>query len=163
MAFLSTQHQAAERHNSGAIQIKAGDGCAPRRGEADQLGEVLVPSKVLTPVVAARVVERHDNTRFGVGAFREGALGAITAKTRQRQILQGVCATKSQGLDVVNGKWAGGTRGRSEAVLAAAVRTPEDLLTASLGQVTAHVSDNPSRTDTKLVHESTVANPTQFG
>ena len=163
MAFLGSQHEAAEGHNSRAIQIKAGDGCAPRGGEADQLGEVLVPSKVLTPVVAARVVERHDNTRFRVGALREGALGAITAKARQRQVLQRVCATKSQRLDVVNGERAGGTRGRSEAVLAAAVRTPEDLLTASLGQVTAHVSDNPSRTYTKLVHEGTVVHPAQLG
>lgn len=163
MSFLGSQYEAAEGHNSRAIQIKAGDGCAPRGGEADQLGEVLVPTKVLTPVVAARVVERHDNTRFRVGAFREGALGAITAKTRQRQVLQGVGATESQRLDVVNGERAGGTGSRSEAVLTAAVGTAQDLLTASLGQVTAHVSDNPSRTNTKLVHEGTVANPTQFG
>ncbi len=106
MSFLGSQHQAAEGDNSRAIQVETGDGCAPRGGKADQFREVLVPSKVLTPVVAARMVEQHDNTRFRVGAFREGALGAITAKTRQRQVLQGVGATESQRLDVVNGERA---------------------------------------------------------
>jgi hypothetical protein len=163
MAFLGAQHKAAEGDNSRAIQIEADDGGAACGSKADQLREVLVPAKVVAPVISARVVEGHDGSCSRVGAFGKGALGAVATEACQRKILQRVRPAESQRLDVVNGERAGGTRGWSEAVLTPAVGTAENLLTTPLGQVTAHVSDNPRRTDTKFVHESAIANPAQLG
>jgi hypothetical protein len=93
MTFLGVQHQATQGNDSKAIQAEAGDGCTAYWGEADQLREVLVPAKMLTPVVATGVID--NSPCFRINTFGKSALGAIATEARQRQILQGVCTAMS--------------------------------------------------------------------
>src|SRR5689334_8407862 len=91
-----------------AVESQGLDGRPARGSQADQLGAVLVPGKMLSPGLPARVEQRDQLSRYGVARGPLGVLVVITALASQRQVFKDGGAELAAGLDVFDRKRLGG-------------------------------------------------------
>src|SRR5687767_5360834 len=76
----------AQVHHAVTIQIEPVDRGTARRCEPDHQREVFIPIEVLTPDVAARVVERDGCAADGIHRLRAGILVAVAPVAGEREV-----------------------------------------------------------------------------
>ncbi len=74
-------------HHTGAIQAERFNGGAASRRETNHKGKIVVPGKVITPCLCARVKQLHRLTHFRISGEGLRSFGAVAAATSISQIL----------------------------------------------------------------------------
>jgi hypothetical protein len=84
------------------VRLQPLDGCSPGRSQAHDNGEIFVPSEVLTPALAPRMLERDVDASHRIRHVDADELVVVTALARQRQVARLVLAAGRPWDDVLD-------------------------------------------------------------
>lgn len=116
----------AKRDKGRTIQGKDFDARAAYRRDAQQQCVIFAPNEMVVPVMLARMVERHDLLRNGIGSGDLRIFVVIAGLARKGEIFFAGEATATLWRDVFNGKRDGRIALLAEAILAATCRACHD-------------------------------------
>ena len=122
---------ASQIHDALAVQAQSFDGrTADGRPSHDDRG-VLAPEKVLAPALLARMKQRDHDAGDRVHGLDTDKFEVVAALTGQRQIAGCIAAACHAGDDVFDRKRVRGVPHGAPAVLAIALRPPDDRLSGT--------------------------------
>lgn len=112
---------------TGSVHLQGFHSGPPCRGGANDDRIVGTPPEMFLPSLLSGMIERRYCLLDGVKGFALGVLVAVAALTSQRQILQGICPSVTDGNDMLYGKGVGGKIHLTKTILTTSVGTFDHL------------------------------------